>query len=114
MATLTRPRTLDADVSDASHALSRGVPKPFPTLAEREQEELLESLSSEQLRLDIDSALPEPLAATPAYTEASREGSSEQRSVSIVRYYYVTQYSFACRTNFRHRLTTSVHYVSRH
>ncbi|KAK7681493.1 hypothetical protein QCA50_015585 [Cerrena zonata] len=74
MATLTRPRTLDADVSDISHVLTRGVPKPFPTLAEREQEELLESLESEQLRLDIDSAIPGPSTTIPAYTEASRVG----------------------------------------
>ena len=86
MATLTRPRTLKPDVSDASHALSRGVPKPFPTLAEREQEELLESLGSEPLHLDIDTILPGPSTVTPAYTEASREReSTQQRGVSNPR-----------------------------
>ncbi|TCD70683.1 hypothetical protein EIP91_002058 [Steccherinum ochraceum] len=52
MATLTRTRASSTNHSPSSHALTRDVPKPFPTRAEREQAELLDSLASEDLQLE--------------------------------------------------------------
>ena len=55
MATLTRPRDPSEDNSfHVENDLILGIPKPFPTPAEREQEDLLDSLASEELRLEED------------------------------------------------------------
>ncbi len=52
MATLIRPRVSSHEPHDTYHDFALNVPKPFPSRAEREQEDLLESLESEELQLD--------------------------------------------------------------
>ncbi|KAI0792296.1 HECT-like ubiquitin-conjugating enzyme-binding-domain-containing protein [Abortiporus biennis] len=69
MATLTRSRTTPEESEDIhnQHVLALAdIPKPFPSLAEREQEEILESLAAEELRLDehLHAAIPVQLVDT--------------------------------------------------
>ena len=54
MATLIRQdiRRNDLNQFSTRYDISRGIPQPFPSAAEREQEELLESLATEELHLD--------------------------------------------------------------
>lgn len=75
MATLTRTRPASAEflsTSHQSHALSLDIPKPFPTRAELEQAELLESLALEDLQLD-ELSQPTPGPSTiPAHVDDIR------------------------------------------
>ncbi|KAI0346635.1 hypothetical protein BDW22DRAFT_1352794 [Trametopsis cervina] len=53
MATLTRPTSAsETGFRYNTHDLTTGIPQPFPTEAEREQEELLDTLADEELRLE--------------------------------------------------------------
>ncbi|OBZ67871.1 Serine/threonine-protein kinase SRPK [Grifola frondosa] len=68
MATLvrTRPTTGREALDLGSRTLNLDIPKPFPSRAEREQDELLEALAAEELRLDDmecvrPTGLPAPL-----------------------------------------------------
>ncbi|KAJ3554823.1 hypothetical protein NM688_g2904 [Phlebia brevispora] len=63
MATLTRQQDpFSDDLCDTHYELSLNIPKPFPSRAEREQEELLEALEEEELDLEM----PAPVVATPS------------------------------------------------
>ena len=87
MATLTRTRPSSTSFHSESHhnhALSLDVPKPFPSRAEREQAELLESLALEDLQLGEEVGL----VAGPSAISSGLEG-NRVSEVCI----FITQYS---------------------
>ncbi|CAL1699135.1 unnamed protein product [Somion occarium] len=105
MATLVRARP-DAEFSDSSHPLSYGIPKPFPGPTEREQQDLLDSLASERLHLDLSASLAGPSNATPAYVDATREGDTvENRSEELPP--SINHLRTRCLTTLNDLLTTS-------
>ncbi|KZT00506.1 uncharacterized protein LAESUDRAFT_732242 [Laetiporus sulphureus 93-53] len=81
MATLTSSRTVPASVQATEtrqrelwHALQSSIPSPFPTQAQREQEELLQDLEEEELHID----------GTDPFDDQFHLGAAEDESVALV------------------------------
>ena len=61
MATLTRPGISQEVLDPSLPRLATSIPKPFPSNAERLQDELLEELANERVEFDTDVAGPSRL-----------------------------------------------------
>ena len=77
MATLLRqgPEHDDLYETDDHRLLSENIPQPFPSAAEREQEEVLASLAAEELRLD-DGELSNSALGRPVVVREGENGAS--------------------------------------
>lgn len=85
MATLARPQeSSENSLLHTDNDITSGIPQPFPTTAEREQEELLESLALEELRLQEDGDEGRTQSTAQIDTRLAEQGTSVSPDFPII------------------------------